>query len=314
MARQFNDVMLGSIELFCLAAELQSFTAAAAQAGLTPAAVSRSIGRLEERMKVRLFVRSTRKIALTESGRAYFEQCRRALSQLQEAESELTGQQAEPAGLLRISVPTPLGHHRVLPLLPAFHARYPQVQVDVQLSNRNIDFIADGFDLALRGRAPPDSGLVARHLLDAQLVVVAAPSYLARAGTPQTLDDLAAHDCIQFMLPSTGVPVPWVFLREGQELEMATQGSTRVSEDLLGVATLARAGGGVVQTYRFMVEDDVRSGALVEVLQPFGGRSRPFHVLYPQNRHLPLRVRVFVDFLVQALKPADPALDPMHGL
>lgn len=193
-----------------------------------PAAVSRAIGRLEERLKVRLFVRSTRKIARTEGGSAYFEQCRRALSQLQEAESELTGRQAEPVGLLRISVPTPLGHHRVLPLLPAFHARYPQVQVDVQISNRNIDFIADGFDLALRGREPPDSGLVSRHLMDAQLVVVAEPSYLARAGTPRTLEDLAEHDCIQFVLPSTGMPIPWMFLRDGQELEMVTQGSARV--------------------------------------------------------------------------------------
>ena len=164
--------------------------------------------------------------------------------------------------------------------------------------------VADGFDLALRGRAPPDSGLVARHLMDAQLVVVAAPAYLARAGTPRTLEELAQHDCIQFVLPSTGMAVPWIFMRDGHELEMATQGSARVSEDLLGVATLARAGGGVVQTYQFMVEDDVRSGALVEVLQSFGGRSRPFHLLYPRNRHLPLRVRVFVDFLVQALKRA----------
>ena len=203
MARQFDSVMVGSIELFCLAAELESFTAAAATAGLTPAAVSRAIGRLEERLQVRLFVRSTRRIRLTEGGRAYLAQCRAALNQLVEAERELTGRQAEPSGVLRISVPTPLGHCRVLPLLPAFRALYPKLRVEVQLSNRNVDFTADGFDLAIRARVQPDSGLITRKLMDGALVVVATPAYLQRAGTPDTLEDLAQHDCIQFLLPST---------------------------------------------------------------------------------------------------------------
>lgn len=301
MGREFDDVMVGSIELFCLAAELQSFTAAATAAGLTPAAVSRSIGRLEDRMGVRLFVRTTRKIRLTDGGRAYFAQCRQALNQLAEAGRELTGQQTEPAGVLRISVPTTLGHCAVLPLLPAFRARYPQVQVEAQLSNRNIDFIADGFDLAVRARVQPDSGLIARKLMDAALVVVAAPAYLRRAGTPHTAQDLAQHECIQFKLPSTGLPVPWALRVDGTDVDLPTQGGYACSEDLLGVVTLARAGAGLVQTYRFIVEEDLRSGTLVEVLQTCAGRSRPFSLIYPQNRHMPQRVRVFVDFLTQAL-------------
>ena len=301
MARQFDDVMLGSIELFCLAAEHESFTAAANQVGITPAAVSRAIGRLEERLKVRLFVRSTRRIRLTEGGRSYHAQCRQALGQLMEAERELTGRQAEPAGLLRISAPTTFGHFRLLPLLPAFRKKYPQVDVEVQLSNRNIDFIADGFDLAIRARTPPDSGLVARKLMDAELVVAATPGYLRRAGKPRTPEDLARHECIQFLLPRTGQKVAWEFRVDGRDVEIETQGHFTCTDDILGVATLARAGAGLAQTHRFIVEEQLRTGELVEVLQPFGGRSRPFSLLYPAARHMPLRVRAFVDFLTARL-------------
>src|SRR6185369_9122463 len=139
MQRHFDDVQLGSIELFVLAGEQGSFTAAAALAGVTPAAVSRSISRLEERLGVRLFVRTTRQIRLTDGGQAYFEQCREALSQLVEAEREVTGQQAAPAGKLRISAPTPYAHSRLLERLAAFRLKYPEVQVEVHISNRNID-------------------------------------------------------------------------------------------------------------------------------------------------------------------------------
>jgi DNA-binding transcriptional LysR family regulator len=182
--RQFDDVLLGSIELFCLAAEEGSFTAAALSAGVTPAAVSRSVARLEERLGTRLFVRTTRSIRLTDGGRSYYEQCRQALTQLVEAEREVTGKQLDPSGTLRISLPTTYGHHRLLPLLPEFRRLYPKVQVEVHLSNRNIDFVAEGYDMAVRVRAQPDSTLIARPLEDARLVVVASPEYLARAGTP----------------------------------------------------------------------------------------------------------------------------------
>ncbi|HYF42997.1 MAG TPA: LysR family transcriptional regulator [Ramlibacter sp.] len=299
MTRQFGDVMLGSIELFCLAADLESFTAAANQAGLTPAAVSRAIGRLEERLNVRLFVRSTRKIRLTEGGRAYLAQCKQALNQLVEAERELTGQQAEAAGVLRISAPTTFGHFMLLPMLPAFRERCPKVQVEVQVSNRNVDFTADGFDLAIRARTPPDSGLVARKLMDVPLVVAAAPEYLRRAGAPQSLDDLAQHECIQFILPRTGQPVPWEFRLDGQDVDLVTRGSYTLAEDVLATATLARSGAGLVQAHRFIIEEDLRRGTLVEVLQPYAGRTRPFSIVYPATRHMPLRVRLFIDFLAE---------------
>ncbi|BAN27992.1 LysR family transcriptional regulator [Caballeronia insecticola] len=301
MQRQFDDLLLGSIELFCLAAELGSFTLAATAASVTPAAVSRSVARLEKRLDVRLFVRTTRQIRLTDAGRRYFEQCRDALNRLAEAEREATGQQTSPKGVLRISMPTPYGHYRVLPLLAEFRKRYPDVTVEAHLSNRNIDFADEGFDLAIRGRAPRDSGLIARKLEDAELVVVASPGYLKRAGTPKTIEDMLEHECIQFEMPSTGRNVPWLFMQNGEPIEMTTRSSFGTSGDALGGIPLARGGAGLFQTYRFTVEDDLRAGTLTEVLPDFGGCSRPFILLYPHGRHLSSRVRAFVDFVVEKL-------------
>ena len=302
MARQFDDVLLGSIELFCLAAEHGGFTAAALAAGVTPTAVSRSISRLEARLGLRLFLRTTRSVKLTEVGRVYFEQCRSALAQLVEAERAVMGQQAQASGTLRISVPTTYGHHRVLPLLPAFRLKYPGVKVHVHVSNRNVDFVEEGYDMAIRVRAQPDSSLIARHLEDAPLVVVATCQYLGRAGVPQTPGDLGGHECIQFELPSSGKMIPWLFQENGQAFEVLAQGALSSSDDVLAGVTLARHHGGLFQTYRFIVEAALASGELVEVLQPFAGRSRPFTLLYPSGRHLPVRMRVFIDFLLQQLK------------
>ncbi|KDB06685.1 transcriptional regulator, LysR family [Burkholderia sp. lig30] len=301
MQRKFDDLLLGSIELFCLAAELGSFTSAATAASVTPAAVSRSVARLEERLGVRLFVRTTRQIRLTDAGRRYFEQCRQALSQLVDAEREVTGQQTTPAGVVRISMPTPYGHYRVLPLLPAFRERYPDVTVETHLSNRNIDFAEEGFDLAIRGRAPADSNLMARKLEDAELVVVAAPAYLKRLGVPKSVEDLQSHECIQFELASSGRNIPWAFHGDAGEVEVMTNGGYGTSGDFLAGATLARSGAGLFQVYRFVVEQDLRDRRLVEVLKDSGGHSRPFILLYPHGRYLSSRVRVFVDFLVEHL-------------
>lgn len=298
MARSFDPVQLGSIELFCRAAEAGSFTAAAEAAGVTPAAVSRSVARLEARLGVRLFVRTTRQIRLTDDGRAYFERCRPALAEIEDAERAVAGSRSAPAGLLRISVPTTYGHYRVLPRLPEFLRRYPELRVEVNVANRQIDFVEEGYDLAIRLGEPPDSGLVARRLEDAALGVFAAPAYLARRGTPASLEALRGHDCIQFILPRTGRPMPWVFRDGGADVDFPFASRVQVSDDVLGCVTLARAGAGLFQIYRFIVEDELRRGELVEVLQPYAGRSRPFCLLYPRNRHLSQRVRAFVDFML----------------
>jgi DNA-binding transcriptional LysR family regulator len=299
MKRHFDDLQLGSIELFCLAAEAGSFTAAAQLAGVTPAAVSRSILRLEQRLGSRLFARTTRSIRLTEAGRNFFVQCSQALTQLVEAQQEVMGAQSSPSGLLRISLPTTYGHHRILPLLPKFRALYPDVNVDIHLGNRNIDFVGEGYDLAIRVRAQPDSTMVARLLEDAKLVVVASPDYLKKAGIPQTLEDLVQHECIQFELPSSGRRISWLFQENGDDREVISEGGYSCSDDVLGGVTLAKHGAGVFQTYRFIVEKELADGSLVEVLQPYAGRSRPYTLLYPHGRYVPQRVRAFVDFLLQ---------------
>jgi DNA-binding transcriptional LysR family regulator len=299
MTRHFDDLQLGSIELFCLAAETGSFTAAANAAGITPAAVSRTVARLEERLDVRLFIRTTRQMRLTEAGRGYFEQCRQALTQLVDAERAVSGSQSVASGRLRISVPTPYAHYRLFPLLPEFRQRFPQVQVDVHVSNRNIDFAGEGYDLAIRGRDPADSSLVARRLEVAENVVVATPDYLARAGTPQTPGDLAGHECIQFELPSTGRRVPWTFRIDGGEVEIETSGSLTVLEDYLATATLAKCGGGLMQAYRFTVQEELERGELVEVLKDYGQTTRPFLLIYPHARHVPSRVRAFIEFMLE---------------
>jgi DNA-binding transcriptional LysR family regulator len=298
MQRQFGDILLGSIELFCLAAETGGFTSAALAAGVTPAAVSRSISRLEKRLGLRLFVRTTRSVRLTDAGRTYFAQCRQALGQLAEAEREVMGQQAQPSGMLRISVPTTYGHHRILPLLPLFRERFPDIRLHVHLSNRNIDFVEEGYDMAVRVRAQPDSTLIARHLEDAPLVVVASRKYLRKAGTPRTLDDLASHECIQFELPSSGRRISWLFKENGKDREVFADSAYSCSDDVLGGVTLAKSGAGLFQAYRFVVEKELADGSLVEVLKPFAGRSRPYTLLYPDGRHVPLRMRVFIDFLL----------------
>jgi len=302
MSREFEDFNLGSLELFCLVAELGSFTAAATAAGLTPPAVSRTVARLEERLGARLFTRNTRNVRLTDGGSAYYAQCRQALSQLAEAERFLTGQQAQASGTVRLSLPTSYGHYRVLPLLGEFRALHPGVRLEVQLSNQNVDLLSDGYDLAVRARVLPDSGLVARKLEDADLVIVASPAYLDRKGPIRGEDDLARHECIFFSRPSTGQPTPWLLRKEDRVVEWVhgDKGLTCL-EDINGPVTLARSGAGVVQTYRFMVEGDLAQGRLVEVLPEFGGTSRPFSLVYPTQRHVPQRVKALIDFLVGRL-------------
>ena len=289
---------LGTIALFCKAAELASFTQAAHALGITPAAVSRGVGRLEERLGSKLFRRTTRSMQLTDDGRLYFEQCRAALAQIDDAELAITGQQREPRGLLRISVPSTYAHYRLLPRLPAFRERYPKIDLEINISNRNIDFVEEGYDIAIRLGEPPDSRLVARKLEDVRIGVYASKAYLKKTGIPNTLKQLAdgSHTCLPFVRPSTGRVMPWLFMSEGQGVEVMPRGTVRISEGPIGCVMLARAGMGLAQTFEWIAQ--AHAHELVEVLQEFSGRTRPFYVLYPMNRHLSQRVRVLVDFLV----------------
>jgi DNA-binding transcriptional LysR family regulator len=297
-----SSLHLGSIEQFCKAAETGSFTGAAGLLGVTPAAVSRSISRLEERLGVRLFVRTTRNVKLTTEGTLYWKECQLALEQIVEAERAITGAQTVPSGPLRISVSAAYGTYRLLPLMPAFTAAYPQIDLEISLSDKIIDFVEEGFDLAIRLGIPQDSRLVAFKLEDVNLGVFATPAYLSKKGQPLAIDDLDRHDCIQYISPNTGRPLQWLFTdEEGDAVEKPIKSRMRVLNDALGCIAWLNAGGGLYQTYRFAAAEALQRGDIVEVLQRYGGRSRPFSILYPQNRHLSARVRAFVDFLRAAV-------------
>jgi DNA-binding transcriptional LysR family regulator len=294
--------------LFCKAAELGGFTAAAHALGLTPAAVSRGVGRLEVRLGLKLFRRTTRSMQLTDDGRVYYEQCRAALAQIDDAEKTITGQHGAPRGLLRISAPTTYGHYRLLPRLAAFRARYPQVELELNISNRNIDFVEEGYDVAIRLGQPPDSRMVARKLEDARLGVYASAAYLRTHGLPTTLEalqDPAHHTVLPFVRPSSGRVLPWLFTQAGEQIEWTPRSTVHVSDDPLGCVTLARAGVGLVQTFDWVAQAHATGAstappdALQEVLASHAGCSRAFYLLYPHNRHLSARVRALVAFLVQ---------------
>jgi len=293
-----DSLQLGSIEQFCKAAELGSFTATAEFFGVTPAAVSRSISRLEQRLGVRLFSRTTRSVKVTNEGQLFWKECQTALEQIAEAERAITGAQTVPSGLLRISVSAAYGTFRLLPLMPRFTAAYPQIDIELSISDKIIDFVEEGFDIAIRLGIQRDSRLVAYKLEDAALGVFGAPAYLEKKGTPRAPNDLEAHDCIQYVSPNTGRPMHWLFTdAKGEEIEYPIRSKMRILNDALGCVAWVNAGGGLYQTYRFAAVAAVQRGDLVEVLGDFGGRSRPFSILYPQNRHLSAKVRAFVDFL-----------------
>jgi DNA-binding transcriptional LysR family regulator len=272
---------LRAVEVFCAVVEEGSFSLAARRLGVTPAAVSRAIGRHELHLGALLFRRTTRSVQITPRAREYYTQCKRALELIDSAEETFGEDDPTPRGLVRISAPTTFGHSLLLPLLARFREVHPAVDVELHLANRNVDLVAEGFDLAIRMGDLPDSSLVARKLFDAPLGVFASPRYLLAHAAPRRPDDLTTHKVIGFVRPSTGRVLPWLFQQRGVPFEWHPPKSVRIGDDFMGCLTLARSGGGLVQAYRFLVADDLQAGALVEVLPSLAGRSRPFHLVSP---------------------------------
>lgn len=295
MSRKFD--YLGDVEVFIAVVEHGSFTAAAVALSTTPSVLSRAVSRLETRLGRQLLQRTTRRVGLTEAGRVYLEQARSAFSLLDEAERDGQGQEGDLTGRVRMSVPTTYGHYRLPPLLAQFSQHYPRVQVDLNITNRNVDLIAEGFDLAIRLGQMPDSGLVARKLEDAALLLVASPAYLHRMGTPQTLDDLHRHMCLPFILPRTGRIAPWVFREDERDVDWLPASTIETSDDVLGVVSLAEHGMGICQSYEFIVQDRIQRGQLVEVLPHLRGRSRPFSVIFAPHRRQSAATRAMIDLL-----------------
>lgn len=298
MGRRFDH--MGDVEAFITVVERGSMTEGAIALSTTPSVVSRAISRLETRLGIQLLRRTTRRLSLTDAGRSYLEKARAALSLIDDAEREIQGQDGgELHGQVRLSVSTTYGHYRLPAMLAQFARIHPKVQFELSITNRNVDLVAEGFDLAIRRGPLPDSGLIGRKLEDAPLGLVASPRYLEDAGTPQTIEDLAHHQCLPFVMPSTGRDAPWVFRENGRDIDWTPPARARIFEDLLGVVVLAEQGMGICQTYDFIVAERIAQGKLVEVLPAMRGRSRAFWMIFPPHRRMSSAARALIDFLAK---------------
>ncbi|SHH00802.1 LysR family transcriptional regulator [Massilia sp. CF038] len=299
MARRYDH--LGDVEIFLSVTDHGSLTAAAVALRTTASVVSRALTRLEQRLGSQLLRRTTRSLSLTDAGRLYLDQTRAAFGLIDEAERTILGDAGQVAGRVRLSVPTTYAHYRLPQQLAAFSRQYPLVQLELNIANRNVDLVAEGFDLAIRLGELPDSSLVGRKLEDAPMCLLASPAYLARAGTPTSLDDLAQHRCIGFVMPSTGRVAPWLFQDGAEQREWsAPAAAIEVSGDVLGVVTLAAEGLGVCQSYEFIARERLERGELVELLPQLAGRSRAFSLIYAPHRRLSAAARALIDVLGSA--------------
>lgn len=289
----------GEMEVFVRVVEEGSFSAAARRLGLTPSAIAKLIGRLEERLGVRLLARSTRSLRPTPEGDLFYEQASRILADIAEAEAGVSGASA-PRGRLRISASIPFGTHCVVPLLPEFRARFPAVTLDVSLTDEVVDILAERTDVAIRHGPLRDSSLQARKLGVSRRVLIAAPSYLERRGVPRTPADLAAHDCLTFNYRRSFTD--WVLGGPDGPKPMQVSGSLVVNNgETLRQAVLA--GMGIGRTALYHVRADVESGRLVELLPEYDPREmEEIHALFLGRGTMPARVRAFIDFLVERLR------------
>lgn len=296
------------MEVFVRVVDLGGFTAAAHEFRLSASGVSKLISRLEGRLGTRLLNRSTRRLTLTPEGEAFYARAVPLLAELDAAESEAAGGSV-PHGHLRINSSIPFGMRCALPLVPAFLARYPRVTLDLVLSDTVVDLMQDRTDVAIRMGALRDSGLTVRKLATSRMVVVGAPDYLARYGTPETPRDLARHRSIGWTFPRT--IGPWPFRErdpDRPDLALTPPVIARAS-DGEAVRVLALGGVGLARLARFHVGPDLAEGRLVPVLEPHNpGDCEDIHAVYlGRGGPLPARVRAFVDFLAEAIR-ADPAL------
>lgn len=295
MSRQFDH--LADVEVFLIVAEKLSISAAAIYLSTTPSVISRTITRLEKKLGIQFFRRTTRHLSLTEAGQLYYEKMQHAFQLIDHAERVIQGEQLQISGKIKLSVPTTYGHYRLPPLLEKFLLQYPDIQIEISISNRNVDLIAEGFDLAIRQGHLPNSSLVARPLELAPLQLVASPDYLKRVGIPQTLEELNHHQCIAFELPSSGKVIPWFFKDIDQEIQWTPTNRILVKEDILGVVSLAESGLGICQSYSFIVNEKIRQGKLQPLLEAYAGYTRPFSLLYAQHKHMSSATRALINFL-----------------
>jgi DNA-binding transcriptional LysR family regulator len=291
---------LTGMAVFARVVEARSFSAAATQLGMSRSAVSKAIAGLEDRLGARLLNRTTRRLALTEIGQAFYERCARIVAEAEEAELAVSRLQATPRGTLRVAAPVSFGTLHLAPALPDFMVRHPDLRVEIDLADRIVDLIEEGYDLALRIAALPDSSLVARRIADNHMVVCAAPSYWRRRGRPSEPRELARHACITYAYHRT--PNEWPFAGPDGRFTVRVDGPLMSNNGDLSLAA-ALAGLGVVALPCFLCGSDLAAGRLEQVLGAWMPPPTGIHAVYPHGRHLSAKVRAFVDFLVERFGP-----------
>lgn len=283
-----------AMRLFTRIVERRSFTVAAQDLELPRSTVTEVIKQLEARLGVRLLERTTRQVRPTLDGEAYYQRCLSILAEIEEAEAAFTG--ARPTGLLRVDVQSVLARHFMLPGLPDFLARYPDIQLRIGEGDRYVDLVREGVDCVLRVGKPTDSSMIGRQIALLPEGTYASPAYLERHGTPSTPDDLEGHQMVAFVSSATGGVLPLEFHHRDTVRNVLLPHAVSVAGAEMYAAT-ARLGLGLIQVPTYRVQDDLARGTLVNVLPDFPPTPSPVYVLYPQNRQLSPRVRVFIDWL-----------------
>jgi DNA-binding transcriptional LysR family regulator len=293
-----------AMRLFTRIVELGSFTAAADDQQLPRATVTHAIKQLEAKLNARLLERTTRSVRTTLDGEAYYQRCTRLLADLDETEAVFSQSAASPRGVLRAHLQGTISRHFIIPALPDFFARYPEIRLELGFGDRPVDLIREGVDCGLRSGPLPDSSMVARRMTELVQVTVASAGYLARHGTPQHPDDLhTGHRAVNYISLASGRHESLDFTIDGENRVYMLPSTVAVS-DADAYAAACRAGLGIVQVPRYHVLDDIRAGRLVEILSPWRLAPMPVQAVYPAHRQLSPRLRVFVDFLAETFRRA----------
>jgi DNA-binding transcriptional LysR family regulator len=281
---------------------LGSFAGAGKALGISASGVSKSVARLETRLGLRLFQRTTRALSLTDDGQDFYRQCDRILEELEEAERSMSDRAASPTGVLKVELPAALGRMRIAPALAQLTGRYPDLRVEASFSDQLTDLFEAGLDAVVRIGDPNDTRLMVRRVGEVQHIVCAAPSYIEAHGEPRSPSDLARFACIARAANGATCPGAWKFATpdEGVPFELEPSGRLRFdSSDVIIDAGVA--GAGLVQLHRYMAEPYLKSGQLVQVLSDYAATGTPVSVLFPSSRHLAPKVRVFIDFVAALL-------------
>lgn len=287
---------LDGMRAFARVVENGSFTGGARALGLSTALASKYVRQLEDRLGARLLNRTTRSVQPTEVGQAYYERCQRLLLEFDDLEESIGEQQGMPRGLLRVAGPRAFGEDMMVSAVGSFLDTYPDISVELQLDERMVDIVTEGYDVAVRVGELPDSSLIARHIAMYPYYICAAPAYLQAHGTPQTPEELVGHRCV--VNAAISPTNQWQFVMNGKKSQIAVPAQAKVNT-ARAVATLVRAGQGIGLCLHSTVSDDLESGRLVRLLRKFEAYDRNVYAVYPHSLHLSAKVRVFVDHLLE---------------